>query len=111
MYTQSRHYLDFHIAGFTYWDGLDVMDEMKLGTPVDLKLESDNPYDPNAVALYVKGKKIGFVPGEYNSELSKMMYFGHGDIFEAFINAVHPDKHPERQFRVVVKIKDNRPNV
>lgn len=104
----SKHFLDFHLSGFTYYDGLDVVDELSLGKPVQLMVEPDNPYDPEAVAIYYKDKKLGYVPKDKNTLLSKFLYFGHGDVFEARIQFIDMEQHPERQFRVVVKIRDNR---
>jgi len=36
MYERSKHLLDCNIAGFTYYDGLDVISELQLGTKVCL---------------------------------------------------------------------------
>lgn len=108
-YEPSRYVDDFHLAGFGYYDGLDVIDELKLGQSVDLVKEIRNPYDEKAVAIYYKGKKLGYIPSSHNSIISTLLYYGHGDIFEARIQMVNTDEHPERQFRVVVKVKDNRP--
>lgn len=58
----SRHLLDFHIAGFAYYDGLDVINELQLGTPVRLVCEPNNPADPNAIAIYYNSTKLGYVP-------------------------------------------------
>jgi len=59
MYEKSRCLLDCHIAGFTYYDGLEVINELKLGTTVTLKSEPENPHDPGAVAVYRADKKLG----------------------------------------------------
>jgi hypothetical protein len=107
----SRHLIDFHIAGFTYYDGLEVINELHLGTRVDLVGEPDNPYDPEAIKVMYHDKKLGYVPKDRNSQMSTFLYYGHGDIFEAQIQLVNTETHPERQFRVVVKIKDNRPGL
>ncbi|MGX7086995.1 HIRAN domain-containing protein [Gemelliphila palaticanis] len=107
-YEPSRHIMDFHIAGFTYYEGIDVIDELSLGVSVDLFAESDNPYDPESIAIYYKNKKIGYVPKDKNSLISKYLYFGHNEIFESKIQYVNKEEHPERQIRVVLKIKDNR---
>lgn len=104
----SRHLMDFHIAGFAYYDGLDVIDELKLGTQVELVSEPNNPADVNAVAIYYKDTKLGYVPNYKNEMLSTLVYFGHAEILEAKIQMFKLDSHPERQFRVVVKVKDNR---
>ena len=57
-YEPPRHIVDFHIAGFAYYDGLDVINELSLGQSVTLMVESDNPYDNEAVVIYYKDKKI-----------------------------------------------------
>ena len=108
MYTQSKHYLDFHLAGFTYWDGLEVIEDLKIGTELALQSEPDCPQDPDAVAIYYGKYKLGYIPRACNAEISKLLYFGHGDIFETRICGVFPDKHPEQQFRVTIKIRDAR---
>ncbi|MGM0238933.1 HIRAN domain-containing protein [Enterococcus sp. AZ103] len=107
-YEKSRHLMDFHVAGFAYGEGLEVIEELSLGKEVILVAESDNPYDPEAVAIFYQDRKIGYVPKDRNTLLSKLLYFGHGDLFESCIQYANRESHPERQFRVVVKIKDNR---
>ena len=72
-YEPSRYIVDFHVAGFTYYDGLDVINELSLGQPVSLIVETDNPYDSEAVVIYYKDKKIGYVPKEKNSFLSTLL--------------------------------------
>ena len=108
MYERSRHFINCHIAGFTYYDGLDVINDLEIGTPVSLKADPENPYDSNAVALYLNDTKLGYVPREKNSYLSDILYFGHGDILEAKISQRNLEADTERQFRITVKIKDNR---
>lgn len=104
MYQKSRNLLDCHIAGFIYYDGLDVIDELVLGAHVSLKLEEDNPYDPEAVAIYFKDSKLGYVPQGRCPELCSLLYYGE-DLLEARICSRDSENHPERQFRIVVKFK------
>jgi len=108
MYERSRHLMDCHIAGFTYYDGLNVIDELKLGTIVTLKSEPDNPHDPEAVSIYYKDSKLGYIPKAKNFYMSKLLYFNHGEIYEAKINFCNLKEKPEHQFRIVVKLIDNR---
>ena len=108
MYERSRNLLDCHIAGFTYYDGLDVINELKQGVQVTLKSEPDNPYDPEAVSIYYGEIKLGYVPQAKNSFVSSLLYFGHDNIVEARVIKHDPEAHTEHQFRIVVKIKDNR---
>ncbi len=100
--------MDCHIAGFAYYDGLDVIDKLQLGTPVSLVVESDNPYDPEAVTIYFGETKLGYIPKAKNSYVSTLLYFGHENILNAKINSRNLDEIPEFQFRIVIKVKDNR---
>jgi hypothetical protein len=107
MYERNRNLLDCHIAGFTYYDGLDVIGQLKLGTEITLKSEPENPHDPNAVAIYFEKTKLGYVPQAKNSSISNLLYFGYGDIVEAKISCHNPEANTENQFRIVVKLKDS----
>ena len=108
VYEPSRSFIDFHIAGFGHHDGLNVFDELRIGTKVELRHEPDNPHDPLAVAVYYGDTKLGYVPAGKNSELYTFLYYSHDDLFEARINMFDESAHPERQFRVGVKITDRR---
>lgn len=108
MYERSRNLLDCHIAGFTYYDGLEVIDHLTLGAVVTLKSEPENPYDPDAVAVYFEERKLGYVPQAKNSYISQLLYFGYEDSIETRINSCDVAAHPERQFRIVIKLRDNR---
>lgn len=107
MYTPSRHFMDFHISGFTYWEGAEVFGKLSVGNKLEVCPENDNPYDPDAVALYFGKRKIGYIPRHENSQISMFLFFGHSP-FEAYVSQINPEAHPERQVRVVLKIKDNR---
>ena len=107
-YTPSRHLVSFNIAGFSHYDGIDVINELGLGKNVTLAIEPDNPYDPEAVAILYEGKKLGYIPKDKNSLLSMLIFYGHGDIFEAKIERVNITSHPEQQFHVTIRVKDNR---
>ncbi|WP_350455184.1 HIRAN domain-containing protein [Slackia heliotrinireducens] len=106
MYKPSRHINSFYVAGFQYWDGALVLDKLKSGKKLKLVAEFDNPYDSNAVALYYKKTKIGFVPRDMNWEIASMLRFGHNDVFEARIQQVDPQAEPKRQVRVAILVTD-----
>ncbi|MCL2019016.1 MAG: HIRAN domain-containing protein [Oscillospiraceae bacterium] len=108
MYVRSRNLFDCHIAGFAYYDGLDVINELQLGTSVSLVSDSENPHDPDAVAIYFGETKLGYIPKAKTFYVSKHLYFGHDNIFEVKINYRNLEEHPERQFRIVVRVNDNR---
>ena len=108
MYEPSREFLNFHVAGFSHWYGYKVMHKLVPGAKLHFVPEPDNPYDPNAVALYKGKTKIGFVPRACNVERAQLLRFGHTDVFECCVTAVDPTAHPERQVRAKVLVKDAR---
>ena len=105
MKTQRRHYMNFDIAGFSYWDGCEVFNDLKIGTELTILREEDNKFDPYAVAIYYGESKLGYVPRNNNHEISKFLELGHAKLFEARINHVSPDAHTENQIGIIVYIK------
>lgn len=102
---QNRHFLNFNIAGFTYWEGCLVLDKLKPGTKLELLREEDNKFDPYAVAVYYGDAKLGFVPRSDNHQLSKFLEMGYSELFDARVQRVSPDEHPENQVGVIVYLK------
>ncbi|MCG8309497.1 MAG: HIRAN domain-containing protein [Cytophagales bacterium] len=105
---EHNYLTDFHLAGFTYYQGIEVYGKLRPGTGLSMKAEPDNPYDARAVALYYKDKKSGLVPRSENRMISKLLNLGHTGLFEAYINRISPDETPENQIGVVVKIKERQ---
>lgn len=102
---ERRHFINFDIAGFTYWDGAIAFQELSIGTELRLEREEKNKFDPYAVAIYYKNFKLGFVPRDKNRELSKFCEQGYGSIFEIRINRISAEEHPESQIGVIVYLK------
>lgn len=107
-YEPNRTIGDFRVAGFAYHEGIYVIEELRIGTTLELFAEPDNPYDTNAVAIYYKDVKIGYIPRESNALISKMILFGYKDIFEVKVRRKNLEFHPDRQLEVVIRIKDWR---
>jgi len=101
---ENQFYATFYIAGFTYWSGLDVFDELKIGTTLQLEVEPTNGHDPNAVKILYQDTMLGYVPRDHNEEISKFLQLGYTDLFITKINRINSDAHPEKQISVVVKI-------
>jgi hypothetical protein len=102
----DRHFSNFSLAGFTYYDGIEVFQELKVGTLLTMKAEPENKYDPNAVAIYYGDKKLGFIPKEENKLIFQFLTLGHTDLFETRINRISPESHPEKQVGVLVRINE-----
>ncbi len=108
MYTPSRHVATFFIAGFQHHDGALVLEELKAGTNLALVPERDNPYDPEAVAVYFKDAMIGYIPHTDNQLLSLLPFFGHSDVFECRVLQVNKEAEPWKQVRIGIYISDKR---
>lgn len=61
------------VAGFRFYEGLNLLTQMKEGDLLELVREPLNEYDSGAVALHWQGKKIGFVPSAINEMLSYLI--------------------------------------
>lgn len=104
----SRLLVDFYVAGMRHWEGATVLDQLKAGKKLKLKYERNNPYDTNAVAIYYKGTKLGYVPRDHNYLPAKLMRFGHKGILEARIIKVDKKANTWNQVRVGIYLVDNR---
>ncbi len=83
------------VAGFGFYKGPTLIAEMKNGDSLDLIREPENKYDSNAVAVYWKCQKIGFLPRVDNLILATIL---DAKIpCEAFIADVHLDASPWNQ--------------
>lgn len=73
----------FDIMGIEYhsWKNdfylrwLDGDEYMYNNDSLDLKSEPWNEYDENAIAIYLYGRKLGYVPRGYTKEVSDIMFF------------------------------------
>ena len=54
-----------HVRG-TYYCSETLVKSLSIGERVKLIHEPDNPYDENAVMIFARGEKIGYVPREDN---------------------------------------------
>lgn len=95
---------DFCIAGFKYYDGLEVFDQLSIGVELDLELEEHNYYDPNAIKILLGDKHLGYIPSEKNELVAKLLRAGYKEIFSLRINRVCPDKHTDGQIHCTLKI-------
>lgn len=103
----KRVHLDnFHIAGFSYWDGCEALNQLKPGTKLELVREEDNKFDPYAVAIYYGEYKLGFIPRSSNHDISKYLDMGIDDIYEVRVTRVTPEAHPKSQVEVILYIKN-----
>ena len=65
------------VAGFQYYRGEEIWEEMHIGDSLRLVREPGNLYDEKAVEVYWKSKKIGYLPRVENKTISELMDRGH----------------------------------
>ena len=106
----KTHDASFNISGFQYYQGIEVFNDLKVGTKLDLVLDRENKYDPEAVAIMFGNYLLGYVPRSCNHEIFTMLDMGMDDIYEVRICRVQPEAHPERQIDVSVFIKKQQEN-
>jgi hypothetical protein len=61
------------LAGFQYYDGKVLWDNMRVGDALTLVREPQNPHDSNAVRVEWKGQPLGYVPRRDNSDVARQM--------------------------------------
>ncbi|WP_456470614.1 HIRAN domain-containing protein [Caminibacter sp.] len=87
----SEVYKSFVIAGIEYYKALFVINEIKVGDKLILKTEPQNIHDENAVEIYYKDTKLGYIPRNANYSISKIMNAG-WDIFDAYVQKIDRDE-------------------
>jgi hypothetical protein len=104
----DRHFVNCHIAGFSYYDGIDVFYELKIGSELKLKIESENKFDVYAVSIYFHDVKLGYIPRTENKLIFKFLQLGYENLFETRINRITPDTSPENQIGISIRIRENK---
>ena len=61
------------IAGFQFYDGDHLWDQLSTGDMLQLIQEPDNHYDENAVEIYWRNSKLGYLPRVENTTIAQMM--------------------------------------
>ena len=107
MYEPSRHIATFFIAGLQHWDGALLLPELGPGMRLELVPEPDNPHDPDAVAVCLGRRKLGYVPKSHNALPALLMYYGHR-VFELRVLQVDPEADPWEQVRAGLYVTDAR---
>ena len=108
--TEHKQFMVCHLAGRKFHDADAVWHHLKPGTELQLKRDSGNPYDTNAVAVMFhnpddgKDYRIGYIPREFNETMAGMLDMGWTDAFQCIIHHIDPDEHPEHQIYLTINI-------
>ena len=88
------------IAGFQYYRGEAIWPNLGVGKKLSLVRESFNEYDGDAVAVYFRNDKLGFVPQIENSAIAQML--DRGERLEATISNMVNDSDPWERVRMSI---------
>lgn len=99
---EKREFLlnKFYIAGFQYYEGPSLAGRFHTGTPLSLRAEPENPYDPFAVEILLGRTKLGYVPRTDNKHISRLLV--QNARLTCRVAEVDPDERTWRMVRVEV---------
>ena len=80
------------VAGFQFHQGETAWPSLFVGAPLELVREPSNPHDADAVAVYFKTKKLGYVPRAENCAVAQML--DRGETLEATITKMSEGEDP-----------------
>ena len=104
--TSSRIVIqDSPLAGFKYYDGKALWDELRVGDALRLVREPANPHDANAIRVEWKERMLGYVPRRENAHLARQM--DAGAAIEARITALQtrPNGRHLMSYEIFVQLK------
>lgn len=88
------------LAGFRYYAGEDLWQQLREGDRLTLRREADNPHDANAVSIEWQGQKLGYLPRAENRAVAAAM--DAGEPVNARIARLRQHKNPWQ--RVLIEI-------
>jgi HIRAN domain-containing protein len=88
------------LAGFRHHEAPELWSALRVGDPLELERERDNPHDANAVSVAWRGHKLGYVPRRENAVLAWSL--DRGERLRARISrlAAHPNPARRIEFEV-----------
>ncbi len=95
----------FNIAGFSHYDGCQVFSKLKIGTALRLVRDKENMHDADAVAIFYKNVKLGYIPASQNKMYADFLDMGYSYAFELLVQRCDPTAHPEQQITVALYLK------
>ena len=92
------------LAGFQYYQGKQLWNEIKVGDVLTLVREPANPHDSNAVRVEWRGQQLGYVPRRENRAVS--MHMDRGGTVEARVSKLQEHRNPWQpvEFEVLVRL-------
>ena len=93
-------YKSFYIAGLEYYESYKIQKKLQIGDKLKLKPEPKNRFDENAVEIYYKKYKLGYIPKRNNYSIAQILNKGY-NIFKAYIQDIK-----ENGIKIAIDIKE-----
>lgn len=99
---EDRFYFDFFIAGWRYYDGDKIVNQLKEGTNVNFELEPSNQEDTKAVIVLSdkQGHKLGYIPAFYSGFMFDVIR--NNEMYEAKIEKINPYAKPQLKVNISI---------
>jgi len=88
------------LAGFQFYQGEALWEQLEEGQSLILKREPENRYDERAVAVYWQHQKLGYVPRIDNAAISQLM--DRGEPLSARIDQLKQSRNPWKRIGLIV---------
>lgn len=92
----------FPVAGWRYYGGESIADDLFVGDPVRLELDPANEWDPFAIRVIACNVHVGYVPAIYSWYLEDAVLRG---IYRTAIEEIGEPEDPQRRLRVQVSVE------
>ncbi len=93
------------IAGFQFHRGDAIWSSLDVGEELNLVRESSNAHDSDAVAVYFREEKLGYVPRGDNRAIAQML--DRGENLEARISKLLVEEDPWERIRITISLAQN----
>jgi hypothetical protein len=90
------------VAGLRHHEGLKLWPLLRRGESLSLRREQDNEHDASAVALYFRGRKLGYLPRGANLVAARLL--DRERVLRARIERLLPDAEMNQRVRIAVSM-------
>lgn len=92
---------DFFVAGWRYYDGEKVINQLRINDVVEFSLAPDNEQDEKAVVVMsINGEKLGYIPAFYSGWMFEVIEKNCG--YRAHVTAINPQAVPHRKVSISI---------
>jgi len=91
------------LAGYNYHAAPAVFATLRAGDELALRREADNPHDANAVSVYWREHKLGYVPRTQNATLAWAM--DRGESVVAHVSRLQAHRNPRERVEFEVFLR------